>query len=101
MGSPGAIVIGAHINGLGVIRTLGRRGIRCAAISTRDFDIGHRSRWVVERHRLYELHDRPDSLLELLDRHASRWQGWTIFATNDDALLALARHHEHLSRTFR
>ena len=96
----GAIVIGAHINGLGVTRALARRGVPTIAISTRGFDIAQHSRWVVERHRLHELHDRPDALVDLLDRHASRWRSWVIFPTNDDALMALARHHNHLSRTY-
>ncbi len=32
---PGAIVVGAHANGLGVVRSLAARGIRTAIVSTR------------------------------------------------------------------
>src|SRR5262245_32695746 len=96
--APGAVVVGAHVNGLGVMRALGPRGIPIAAISTRRYDIAHHSRFVVERHRLPELHERHAALVELLEANAARWQGWAVFPTNDDALTALAQHHERLSR---
>ena len=99
--SPGAIVVGAHVNGLGVIRALAARGVPAVSISTRPFDIAHHSRWVHERHALPEFHQRHQSLVELLDRHAARWRDWAVFPTNDDALVALSQNHEHLSRSYR
>lgn len=99
--APGAVVVGAHVNGLGVIRALGPRGTRIAAISTRRFDIAHHSRFVSERHALPALHDRHEALVELLEANAGRWNGWAVFPTNDDALTTLAVHHERLSRSYR
>jgi glycerol-3-phosphate dehydrogenase len=34
---PGAVVVGAHVNGLGVVRSLAARGIRIAIVSSRPF----------------------------------------------------------------
>ncbi len=99
--NPGAVVVGAHANGLGVLRALAARGIQIASISTRSFDVAQHSRWVSERHDLFELHERHESLVELLERNAKRWSGWAVFPTNDDALTALAQHHERLSRSYR
>jgi D-aspartate ligase len=99
--SPGAVVVGAHANGLGVIRALGPRGVRIASVSTRAFDIAQYSRWVAERWQLPQLHERREALVEFLEAQAGRWNGWTVFPTNDDALTALAEHHERLSRTYR
>ncbi len=99
--NPGAIVVGAHANGLGVMRALAARGMRAVSISTRPFDIAQHSRWVVEHHALPSLHQRRESLVDLLDHHAGRWSGWAVFPTNDDALIALSQHHEHLSRRYR
>lgn len=98
---PGAIVVGAHANGLGVIRTLAARDVPTVAITTRPFDIAHYSRWVSEHHRLPRLHEEAGALVDLLERHASRWSGWAVFPTNDDALTALAGNHERLSRFYR
>lgn len=97
----GAIVVGAHANGLGVIRALGARGIPIASIATRPFDIAQHSRFVAERHALPALHQRHEALVELLEANARRWDGWAVFPTSDDALTALARHHERLSRSYR
>jgi predicted ATP-grasp superfamily ATP-dependent carboligase len=99
--SQGAIVVGAHVNGLGVIRALASHGIPIAVISTRSFDIAQHSRWVSERHDLFRLHEQQDALIELLEWNATRWLGWAIFPTNDDAVTALAQHHERLSRSYR
>ena len=97
----GAIVVGAHANGLGVIRALSARGVPAVSISTRPFDIAQHSRWVHERHALPSLHGQHDSLVDLLDHHAARWRGWAVFPTNDDALVALSQHHAHLSSSYR
>jgi len=99
--SPGAVVVGAHANGLGVIRSLGPRGIPVVSISTRPFDIAQHSRFVSERHALPQLHERHDALVELLEANARRWDGWAVYPTNDDALTTLAQHHERLSRSYR
>jgi D-aspartate ligase len=98
---PGAVVVGAHANGLAVIRALAARGIRIAVVSTRPFDVAQHSRWVSERHELSRLHESRDSLPEFLEGHAARWAGWAVFPTNDDALTALAQHHERLARWYR
>ena len=99
--TPGAVVVGAHINGLGVIRALGRRGVSIAAVSTRPYDFAQHSRWVSERHELREFPECPRSLVDLLEQNASRWSGWAVFPTTDDALTVLSMHHEQLSRTYR
>ena len=98
---PGAVVVGAHANGLGIVRALAARGVRVAVVSTRRFDMAQHSRWASERQTLHGLHENQDSLLELLEANARRWSGWAVFPSNDDALCALARHHERLSRSYR
>lgn len=99
--TPGAVVIGAHANGLGVIRSLGSRGVPVASIPTRPFDVAHRSRWVRDIHPLPQFHDCPGTLVDLLVQQADRWRGWAIFPTHDDALTVVATHHATLSRHYR
>jgi D-aspartate ligase len=97
----GAVVIGAHVNGLGVVRSLARLGIPVAVVSTRPFDLAHRSRDVVASASLPGFHDDPESLLDLLEARARDWRGWALFPTNDDAVTVLSQHHERLARQFR
>jgi D-aspartate ligase len=99
--TPGAVVVGAHVNGLGIIRALARRRVPVAAVSTRSFDVAHHSRWVSERDEFFELHQNPDSLADYLEHNRARWPGWAVFPTNDDSMTALAKHHEGLARAYR
>ncbi len=98
---PGAVVIGAHANGLGVVRSLASLGVDVASISTRPFDIAHVSRGVSERASVPTFHDRPEDVLDLLEARAERWRGWALFPTNDDAVVLLARHHDRLESSYR
>jgi D-aspartate ligase len=99
--NPGVVIVGAHANGLGILRSLATRGVRLAIVSTRPYDVAHHSRWVSERHALPRLHEDHGALVELLEHQAPRWEGFTVFPTNDDAMTALAQNHERLSRHYR
>ena len=98
---PGAIVIGGYANGVSAVRGLARAGVRTAVILTKPHDIAQYSRYAHEAHRVLDLQQRPDGLLELLQHHAGRWAGWAIIPTNDYSLTFLAEHRELLSRWYR
>lgn len=99
MSAPGVIVIGGYINGLGLVRSLAARGIPTAVITTKPYDIAQHSRLIAGHAAALDLDERPESLLELLERRASEWVGWALLPSNDEALAAMARHHEQLSRS--
>lgn len=101
MTAPGAIVIGGYANGVSALRGLARAGVRTAVILTQSHDIAQHSRYAHEAHRVLDLQERPDSLIELFQRQAQRWHGWAVIPTNDYALMALAQHRELLSRWYR
>lgn len=95
------MIIGGYVNGLGLVRALAARAVRTAVITTRPFDIAHRSRWVSAHDSVPELQERPERLVEVLERRAREWAGWALLPTNDEALAALAEHHDRLSSTYR
>jgi predicted ATP-grasp superfamily ATP-dependent carboligase len=97
----GAVVIGGFVNGLGLVRALAARGIPCAVVTTKPYDIAHRSRWVVGHEHVRDLEESAEALIEALERRASEWAGWALLSTNDEALSALARHHDRLAATYR
>jgi D-aspartate ligase len=97
---PGAIVIGGYANGVSALRGLARAGVRTAVVLTKPHDIAHLSRYAHEVHRVFDLHRRPDGLIDLLQDQGSRWRGWAVIPTNDDALTALADYREPLSRWY-
>jgi predicted ATP-grasp superfamily ATP-dependent carboligase len=94
-------VVGGYVNGLGLVRALAARGVRTVVIRTKPYDIAHHSRWVSGPESLPRLEEDPDLLAELLERRSSQRNGWAVFPTNDEALAALARHHDRLSSRFR
>lgn len=100
-GAVGAVVVGGHATGLGVVRCLSELDIPIEVVVTRSHDFAHYSRYVSGHEYALDLARRPESLVALLDRQAERWRGWVVLPTNDHAIAALAQHHEHLSRTYR
>lgn len=96
-GRPGAVIIGAHINGLGVLRALAARGVPCAVVRTKPYDIAHRSRFAHSSESAMRILDEPESLIEMLERRARDWRGWAVMATCDEGLLAISRWKERLS----
>ncbi len=101
MSSLGAVIVGGYVNGLGLVRALSARGVRTAVVTTQPFDVAHRSRWVSDRDAVTGLEERPELLVELLERRARDWRGWAVLPTNDEAVAALAGAHERLSSLYR
>jgi predicted ATP-grasp superfamily ATP-dependent carboligase len=98
---PGAVVVGGYANGLGVVRSLGGRGVPVAVIRTAGHDIAHLSRYAAESHWVPDVDRHPDALLDILEANARRWGGRVLIPTNDFALEVLAREKERLMASYR
>jgi D-aspartate ligase len=96
----GAVVIGGHINGLGIIRSLAASGIPTAVILTRKHDFAHYSRYIAGYESAYDMTERPERLAEVLDRRSSVWKGWALFPVNDEALAAIACSRQYLESAY-
>lgn len=101
MGTPGAIIVGGHVNGLGLVRALAARHVPIVVITTKPYDMAHRSRWVTAYESVPDIEERPEHLLEVLERHAAPWNGWALLPANDGALSALAQFHDRLASRYR
>jgi predicted ATP-grasp superfamily ATP-dependent carboligase len=98
---PGAVVIGGHYHGLGLIRSLAQHGVPivlldhmpCAACL---------SRYVESFHRAPSSLD-PDRLLPFLLNLAEerRLKGWVIYPTDDETVFFLSKHKSALERVYR
>jgi D-aspartate ligase len=88
----GAIVIGGHINGLGLIRSLSALHIPTAVILTKPYDFAQHSRCVSGHESALEIAEKPEVLLEVLARRASLWKGWALFPANDEALASIVHN---------
>ncbi len=101
MPGQGVVVLGGYVNALGVVRALAARGIPTAVVRNKPFDLAHLSRYVSAHERVVGVEERPELLVELLERRAAEWGGWALLPTNDESLAALARHHDRLSSLYR
>ncbi|CAN2042474.1 D-aspartate ligase [Candidatus Magnetomoraceae bacterium gMMP-15] len=90
-----AIVLGLNPSGIGVLQSLGERGVKLAGIDTNKFEIGFYSKFG-EKYVCAQ-----DSLLQLLYRIGQASQKKIVlFPTSDDYLLFISRNEERLRKYF-
>src|SRR3954451_5991291 len=92
--APGAIVLAADYRGLGVVRSLGRRGIRVWVLSRPGDRLAGCSRYAERSLR------RPPAELVPFLLGLRDVDGWTLFPTSDEDAALVGRHHAALSERF-
>lgn len=103
--APDAVVLsclGGSQGDLGVVRTLGRRGVRVVLVSEGDGGASALSRYVREHHRIASFSDGP-AVMKVLESIANGSEGPdrpVLFPTADPDLDFITRHHDALSRHF-
>ena len=97
----GAIVLGGDCGSLGIVRSLGRRGIPICFVTDNSNPIAKFSRytnrslsWPGSQHE-----NAVAELLELADRHGMK--GWVLFPAADAEVQLVAQNHAELSKVFR
>jgi D-aspartate ligase len=97
---PGALVVGSNLRALGIARSLGRRGVECWLVSSRQDDpVARVSRFAARSLRVPgDSLSVADTVLSLGARH--RLDGWALFPTDDEPAAALARAYEPLAERF-
>ncbi len=100
-GRPGAVVLGGDYQGLGIVRSLGRRGIPICIVDDEP-SIGKFSRYAGRHVKVDNLRDE-NKIVENLLRAGDRFglQGWVLYPTRDEMVAACSRFREPLSRIFR
>jgi D-aspartate ligase len=97
----GAVVIGGEHPGLGIARSLGRRGIPICVIDDQH-SISQFSRYATRVVRVKDLRDEKntvDNVMEIGHRYGLK--GWVLFPTRDETVAAFSRHRERLAEFFR
>lgn len=98
---PGAVVLGGDYQGLGIVRSLGRRGIPACVVDD-EFSISRFSRYCVQSVRVASLRTQDEiigSLLDLKDRFDV--SGWLLFPTREELVVAISHARDELSRHYR
>jgi D-aspartate ligase len=100
-GQTGALVIGGDHPGLGIVRSLGQRGIPVCVVDDQ-LSVSFFSRYKSHFVRVKDLRDERktvDAVLEVGRRFGLR--NWILFPTRDETVVAFSRHRAELSRFFR
>ena len=97
----GAVVVGGDFHGLGIARSLGRRGVPICIIDD-EYSIGRFSKYTTLTVAAPSLRDGDRTIEFLLETGRRRnLQGWVLFPTRDEHVAAFARHRGELSKVFR
>jgi len=98
---PGALVVGGDYQGLGIVRSLGQRGIRVFVVDD-EYSISRFSRYCTRFVKVHDLRDgnvTVDALLELGAQAEIR--GCVLYPTRDEHVAAFSRRRSELSKFFR
>jgi D-aspartate ligase len=98
---PGAVVVGGDYQGLGIVRSLGRRGISVVVVDDEQ-SIARHSRYTSAALRVANLRDEEptvETLLRLGRRHGL--DGWVVYPTREETVATLSRYRAELERCFR
>ena len=88
---PGAVVVGGDYQGLGIVRSLGRRGIPICILDD-ERSISRYSRYATYGVRVPDLRD-PNAAVEALLDVAKRFdlKGWVLFPTRDELVATISK----------
>jgi D-aspartate ligase len=97
----GALVVGGDYQGLGIVRSLGRRGIPVCVIDD-EKSIARYSRYATHAVSANSLRNEADTVGALLEVGESlQLNGWVLFPTREETVAALSLHRDQLQTRFR
>jgi len=98
---PGAVIIGDHVQALGIARSLGRKKIPVYLVNPRAACIGRFSRYV-KKFLVCPSLKEDSKLASFLANLAEKegLQGWILLPNNDAAVYAVSKNREKLKKYF-
>lgn len=100
-GRVGAVIVGGDFHGLGIARSLGRRGIPICIVDD-ELSIGRFSRYTTMAVRAPSLRGEKETVDFLIDTARRRnLKGWVLYPTRDEHVAAFSRNRKLLTEWFR
>jgi len=97
----GAVVIGGDYQGLGIVRSLGRRGVPVCVIDD-EHSIARFSRYTTHVVRTASLRNEEQAVERVLSiGRKLGLEGWVLYPTRDETVAAFSRYKPQLSEFFR
>jgi predicted ATP-grasp superfamily ATP-dependent carboligase len=97
----GAVIIGGHFQGLGVLRSLGRRGVPICLLDHQRC-IGAFSRYQKKYRRCPNVSEEHTFLNFMTDLSTKEnLQGWVVYPNDDETVCFLSKHKKQLEQYYR
>jgi D-aspartate ligase len=97
----GAVVVGGCFQGLGIVRSLGRRGVPVCIIDDEP-SISRFSRYATHSVKVADLRDEQKTVETVLDvGRRLGLDGWVLYPTRDETVAAFSRYRPKLTEFFR
>jgi D-aspartate ligase len=97
----GAVVLGGDFQGLGIVRSIGRRNAPVCVIDD-EYSIARFSHYTTHAVRVPDLRDETRTVEAVLDvGRRLGLEGWVLYPTRDEIVAALSRHRPALTEVFR
>ena len=97
----GGIILGGDYQGLGIARSLGRRGVPVCVIDD-EYSIARYSRYVTHSARVPNLRGEQKTIEVILDfGRRLGLEGWVLYPTRDETVAAISHYRDILSEFFR
>lgn len=97
----GALIVGGDYQGLGIARSLGRRGIPVCVLDD-ERSIATASRYVHRTVRVPHLRDTEQTVAALVDTcERLRLRGWVLYPTREETVAAISAYRDELSTLYR
>lgn len=99
--SIGALVVGGCFQGLGIVRSLGRRGVPVVVIDD-EFSVSRFSRYTTSYQRVADLRNEQKTVDTVLDvGRRLGLEGWVLYPTMEQTVAAFSRYRSLLAELFR
>jgi D-aspartate ligase len=97
----GAVVVGGDYQGLGIVRSLGRRGVPVCVIDD-ERSIARFSRYATHSVQVGALRDAAETVETVLAvGRRLGLDGWVLYPTREETVIAFSRHRDRLAEQFR
>jgi len=95
----GAVVIGGHVQGLGIVRILGKHGVPCYLLDDTSVNIARHSRYCKKFFKIPGTSSLTDYLINLSVK--DNLQDWMVIPTNDRHVKELSQNKPELEKYFK
>lgn len=94
----GIIIIGGHVQGLGIARIYGEQGIPCVVMDDTRINIARHSKFV-KKYYYFQKFNLLSRLIRLA--RTGKYNNWLIMPTNDYHIMVISKNKEELEKYFK